>query len=229
MGKELGLKRFRLKQLKTLLVFGLVSFILGITIPLAASFAAKVDQLPRQFNATLQDLTNFSGLEAFPLATSSARLCQPIRPPSAQSGQAENPTQLLFHAGYLGQTASILNQAGVTQLAVAPWPTIHPQAVQARVPVLMYHDVLETPQVSFDLVPAQFEHQLQTLAAHSFTPVSVDQLVQHLRTGKPLPEKPVVLTLDDGYAGHFQYVYPLLKKYRVPALLSVFPDKLDGK
>lgn len=231
MGKELGLKRFHLKRLKILLVFGLSSFLLGITIPLAASFATKIDQPPLSFTPTLQAFTVLPGLDAFPITTSSARLCEASAPPlpSAQPGEAGSPTQLLFQAGSLGQTASLLSQVGATQLAVAPWPAIHLQAAQARVPILMYHDVLETPQVSFDLMPAQFEHQLQTLATNGLTPVSVDQLVRHLRTGVPLPEKPVVLTLDDGYAGHFQYVYPLLKKYRVPALLSVFPDKLDGK
>jgi len=52
--------------------------------------------------------------------------------------------------------------------------------------------------------------------------------VQHLRTGMALPEKPVLLSFDDGYAGHFEHVYPLLKKYQAPAVFSVFPGKLDG-
>ncbi|MBU6228681.1 MAG: polysaccharide deacetylase family protein [Cyanobacteria bacterium REEB459] len=194
--------------------------------PLLASFGARIDQPPLRFSPNLQVFNVAAGLDAFPMNTSSDRLCQ------AGASLAEQADQLslsLFHGGSLGQSASILSQAGVTQLAVAPWPTIHPQAVQARVPVLMYHDVLETPQVSFDLLPAQFERQLQELATHGFTIISVDRLIHHLRSGAALPDKPVVLTLDDGYLGHFQYVYPLLQKYRVPALLSVFPDKVDGK
>jgi peptidoglycan/xylan/chitin deacetylase (PgdA/CDA1 family) len=93
----------------------------------------------------------------------------------------------------------------------------------------MYHDVLEKSEVFFDLQPEDFEGHLKTLLKNGLTPVSPDQLVHHLRTGSPLPEKPVLLSFDDGYAGHYTHVYPLLKKYQVPAVFFVFPGKVDGK
>ena len=77
-------------------------------------------------------------------------------------------------------------------------------------------------------MPEQFEADLQLLQENGFTVVSLDQVVRHLRTGIPLPNKPVLLTFDDGYAGHFEHVYPLLKQYQAPAVFSVFPGKLDG-
>lgn len=58
------------------------------------------------------------------------------------------------------------------------------------------------------------------------TPISLHQLVTHLRTGNPLPEKPILLTFDDGYGGHYQYVYPLLQRYRYPAVFSVYTKNL---
>lgn len=114
------------------------------------------------------------------------------------------------------------------QFALQPWPLIHERARLARVPILMYHDVLPEKEVFFDITPEELESQIVTMLEHGMTPVSLDQVVQNLRTGRPLPEKPVVLTFDDGYAGHYAYVYPLLKKYHVPAVFSVFPAKLDG-
>ncbi|QDL07603.1 polysaccharide deacetylase [Brasilonema octagenarum UFV-E1] len=102
------------------------------------------------------------------------------------------------------------------------WPNINEVAKQARVPILMYHDILPEKQVFFDVTPEELEQHFQTLKENGITPISLDQLMTHLQTGMPLPEKPVVLTFDDGYGGHYQYVYPLLKKYGYPAVFSIY-------
>ncbi|MGD1703892.1 polysaccharide deacetylase family protein [Dapis sp. BLCC M229] len=110
-----------------------------------------------------------------------------------------------------------------------PWPTIHERARLAKVPIIMYHDILPKKKVSFDVTVKQFEKHLELIKKNGVTPISLDKLIQHLRTGKPLPAKPIVLTFDDGYIGHYQIVYPLLKKYNYPAVFSVYTDKIEGK
>ncbi|MBW4591334.1 MAG: polysaccharide deacetylase family protein [Brasilonema angustatum HA4187-MV1] len=104
------------------------------------------------------------------------------------------------------------------------WPNINQAAKEARVPILMYHDILPEKQVFFDVTPEELEQHFQTLKDNGMTPISLDQLMTHLQTGMPLPEKPVVLTFDDGYGGHYQYVYPLLKKYGYPAVFSIYTN-----
>ncbi len=103
-----------------------------------------------------------------------------------------------------------------------PFPELHEKAKAAKVPILMYHDILPTKQVFFDVTPDEFEKHLQLIQSQGATPISFDQLVTHLRTGMPLPKKPVMLTFDDGYGGHYQYVYPLLKKYGYPGIFSIY-------
>ncbi|PSB06353.1 polysaccharide deacetylase, partial [filamentous cyanobacterium CCP2] len=112
------------------------------------------------------------------------------------------------------------------QLSQAPFPNIHEQARLANVPILMYHDILPTKEVFFDVTPAEFEAHLQLIQAQNLTPISLDELVEHLSTGKQLPEKPIVLTFDDGYQGHYDYVFPLLQKYGYPAVFSIYPSKV---
>ncbi len=102
------------------------------------------------------------------------------------------------------------------------WPKINERALLARVPVFMYHDILPEKEVFFDVTVKEFEQHLRLIQDQGLTPISFDQLVTHLRTGLPLPEKPIMLTFDDGYGGHYQYVYPLLKKYGYPAVFSVY-------
>jgi biofilm PGA synthesis lipoprotein PgaB len=110
-----------------------------------------------------------------------------------------------------------------------PWPQIHQQARLAKVPVIMYHDVLPQKEVFFDVTPQKLAADFELIKAQGLTPISLDQLVTHLQTGAPLPEKPILLTFDDGYGGHYHYVYPLLQKYGYPAVFSIYTNKMNLK
>jgi peptidoglycan/xylan/chitin deacetylase (PgdA/CDA1 family) len=93
----------------------------------------------------------------------------------------------------------------------------------------MYHDILPEKEVFFDVTPGELEAHFQFLQEIGATPISIDWLISHLRTGIPLPAKPVLLTFDDGYGGHYQYVYPLLRKYGYPAVFSIYINKMTQK
>ncbi|MBE9170620.1 polysaccharide deacetylase family protein [Pleurocapsales cyanobacterium LEGE 06147] len=110
-----------------------------------------------------------------------------------------------------------------------PWPHIHERAKLARVPVIMYHDILSEKEVFFDVTPEELEADFKLIKSSGIIPITLEQLVAHLQTGIPLPEKPVLLTFDDGYKGHYQYVYPLLQKYGFPAVFSVYLNKMNLK
>ncbi|MGJ3250877.1 MAG: polysaccharide deacetylase family protein [Elainellaceae cyanobacterium] len=114
----------------------------------------------------------------------------------------------------------------VASLAPSPWPTIHGRARLAQVPVIMYHDILAEKEVFFDVTPEEFEEDLQYIQENGLTPISLDQMVDHLRTGLPLPEKPILLTFDDGYLGHYTHVFPLLQKYGYPGSFSIYTYKV---
>ncbi|MGF1478072.1 MAG: polysaccharide deacetylase family protein [Cyanophyceae cyanobacterium] len=109
----------------------------------------------------------------------------------------------------------------------SPWPEIHDHARLARVPIMMYHDILPEKEVFFDVTPEELEADFELIESEGLTPISLDWLVNHLRTGVPLPEKPILLTFDDGYGGHYQHVYPLLKKYGYPAVFSIYTQKME--
>ncbi|NJN21766.1 MAG: polysaccharide deacetylase family protein [Leptolyngbya sp. RL_3_1] len=122
-----------------------------------------------------------------------------------------------------------LGPKAIAHAGAEDWPDIHEQARLAQVPVIMYHDVLPEKQVFFDVTVAELEADLRLIRAKGLTPISLDQLAVHLRTGLPLPARPVLLTFDDGYQGHYDIVYPLLRAYGYPAVFSIFSDKVDGE
>jgi peptidoglycan/xylan/chitin deacetylase (PgdA/CDA1 family) len=100
-------------------------------------------------------------------------------------------------------------------------PTIHQAAFKARVPVIMYHDIILKKEVIYDLTPQELKKHFELIKSNQMTPISLNRLIAHLRTGSPLPEKPILLTFDDGYGGHYEYAYPLLKKYNYPAVFAI--------
>ncbi|HEY9889364.1 MAG TPA: polysaccharide deacetylase family protein, partial [Candidatus Obscuribacterales bacterium] len=176
---------------------------------------------------TIAYAVSTQGLGAFPGEISASYLCMP---PVTATATEEGGGAIAD--GPVSPTLASLTQAIppnlVSQFNAAPWPTIHEAARQARVPVLMYHDILEEKEVFFDVTVEEFEAHLARIEEEGLTPITFDQLYDHLRTGSTLPAKPVLLTFDDGYVGHYTHVYPLLQKYQYPAVFSLFTAKLDG-
>ncbi len=90
------------------------------------------------------------------------------------------------------------------------------------VPVLMYHHLMvEDNDNDMAISPALFESHLQTIRANGFTPISFAELENYVLAGAELPEKPVIITFDDGYLSNYEYAYPLLKEYGMKATIFV--------
>ena len=81
-----------------------------------------------------------------------------------------------------------------------------------QVPILMYHEVNDLMANSLYLSVEDFISHLDYFAQAGITPISMEQLFNHWFHQAPLPEKPIVLTFDDGYRSMYTTVYPLLKE-----------------
>lgn len=97
-----------------------------------------------------------------------------------------------------------------------------PPAQPVDVPILMYHHFVEDPAEATTkdiMTRAQFSREMQLLAENGYTPVLIEDLIAFVEDGKPLPEKPVCLTIDDGYRSAYEIAYPILKRYGFKATL----------
>lgn len=91
-----------------------------------------------------------------------------------------------------------------------------------RVPVLMYHEIADIKVTSSRLAvsPDEFAEQLAWLHEAGFTTLTAGALSGILAgDGGKLPERPVVLTFDDGFGDFHDRVMPLLKRYGFTATL----------
>jgi peptidoglycan/xylan/chitin deacetylase (PgdA/CDA1 family) len=94
----------------------------------------------------------------------------------------------------------------------------------ARVPVLMYHEIAESSETGSRLAvsPSNFAAQLGYLRSAGFTALTAADLSARLATGTGrLPDRPVVLTFDDGYADFYHRAMPVLAQYGFTATLFV--------
>lgn len=110
------------------------------------------------------------------------------------------------------------------RIPVAP-PKPRPLPPDYAVFVLCYHDFRENPN-KWSITPERLEAHLQTLKALGFTFLTVSEAVD-LLTGKwngSLPERAVVITVDDGFQSAYTVLFPLLKRYGAKATLFVYTD-----
>lgn len=98
-----------------------------------------------------------------------------------------------------------------------------------RLPVAMYHHILtkESRLNDYTISPAEFERDLQYIQACGYTPISAQELLDWAENGTALPEKPMMITFDDGYESFHEYAYPLLQKYQMKAIVSIIGKHTD--
>lgn len=96
----------------------------------------------------------------------------------------------------------------------------------AGVPVLSYHMVEDNVDNPLALGVKEFEEQMEYLSRRGYHAITPDQLTNYLQTGIPLPEKPVLITFDDGYQNNFKIAYPIMKKYGLTATIFLISDRI---
>jgi peptidoglycan/xylan/chitin deacetylase (PgdA/CDA1 family) len=100
--------------------------------------------------------------------------------------------------------------------------------------ILMYHSVLNDPLSVANSLGGMihtcevFEGQME-LVARDFHPVSIDQVARFVRGEQDLPERPVVITFDDGYSDNYEVAMPILDRVGVPATFYVTVDCVENR
>ena len=98
-----------------------------------------------------------------------------------------------------------------------------------RVPVIMYHAVMDDASRlgKYVISPEELESDFKWLSENGYTAILSEDLINYTENGAALPEKPILLTFDDGYADNYTTVYPMLKEFGMKATFFVVPNNLD--
>lgn len=102
-----------------------------------------------------------------------------------------------------------------------------------RLPIIMYHQILKDKKAwgKYVISPDDFEKDLIYFVENGYTTITVQDLIDFAYNEKELPDKPIMITFDDGYLTSKVYVLPILEKYNLKAVVSIvgeFTDRFSG-
>ncbi len=102
-----------------------------------------------------------------------------------------------------------------------------------RIPILTYHHIsysnLQSEnKISFDLKvgPEIFEKQMVYLKEKNYNPILSKDLVDYIENQKPLPNNPIIITIDDGFSDSFDTALPILEKYNFKANFAIITSAI---
>jgi len=129
---------------------------------------------------------------------------------------------LLFRTGGL----RVLERTAKTyELASSGWPALR-RSHSARFAILCYHRV-GTGGIPFysELPTREFERQMRLLRER-YRVISFEQLLREIADPRSR-ESAVAITFDDGYRGTYTEAFPILKKYKIPALIYLTAGAIE--
>lgn len=85
--------------------------------------------------------------------------------------------------------------------------------------ILYYHSISDAP-VRSSVSPAAFERQVEYLVGSGHHVLALSEAARRLASGAPVPDRSVVITLDDGFEDNYEHAFPVLQRFGVTA--SIF-------
>jgi peptidoglycan/xylan/chitin deacetylase (PgdA/CDA1 family) len=98
--------------------------------------------------------------------------------------------------------------------------------------ILAYHSIAENPQTTdhifgASLSLAHFEEHMKTLA-RKFHPISLEDVLHFVSSGRELHSSAVAVTFDDGFADNYEVALPVLTRYGIPASFYIMVDAVES-
>lgn len=102
-------------------------------------------------------------------------------------------------------------------------------AAERKVPVLCYHRFGPEAVDSMMIKNSAFSEQMEWLKAHGYSVISLDTAMGYVNGKvKTIPAKSVVITVDDGHKSVYSDMAPMVKKYKIPVTLFIYPSAISN-
>ena len=116
---------------------------------------------------------------------------------------------------------TVLALALVVLLAAEGFAMCRTERTECRLAVLMYHHFDQESTMDTVVTAQRFREQMTALKEGGFTAVTLSQLLEYVDGGTPLPDRPVLITMDDGYTSNLTIAAPILEELGLCATVFV--------
>jgi peptidoglycan/xylan/chitin deacetylase (PgdA/CDA1 family) len=115
-----------------------------------------------------------------------------------------------------------------------PSPTSTPtwaynQPGQVIAPILLYHHVDgENTDSRYRVSIPNFRDQMAALHDHGYTAITISMLIEALIQGRDLPEKPIVITFDDGHMSVYEHAFPIMSEFGFTGVFYIVANRINN-
>lgn len=103
-----------------------------------------------------------------------------------------------------------------------------PAGAEDHAVVLLYHHVDSDTPASTSVTPAAFERHLDYLWDNNFFVLPLEEILDAMAAGEPLPGNAIAITFDDAYESVHRVAWPMLRERRWPFTVFVSTDSIDA-
>ncbi len=99
-------------------------------------------------------------------------------------------------------------------------------------PILEYHRVTKTDNsdgYSYNVPPPEFAAQMDYLVANGYTTITLIDFMKAKKGKFTMPEKPIIITFDDGYTDNFHELLPILTERKMKAVVFMITNNINEK
>lgn len=110
-----------------------------------------------------------------------------------------------------------------------PTPTwVYNEPGQVVAPILLYHHIKDERSNSrYTVSIPNFRDQMQALYDNGYTAITISMLLEALIQGRDLPEKPVVITFDDGHQSVYDNAFPIMQDLGFPGVFYIVANRIN--
>ena len=95
--------------------------------------------------------------------------------------------------------------------------------------ILMYHRFGEDAHPATNIRIAEFEAHIRELSSGAYKVLPLIEVLTAIRAGRPLPDRAVAITIDDGYASVYAEAWPRLQRANLPFTIFIPTTPIDGR
>ena len=167
----------------------------------------------------------------FPDSTSN-----PITSPSATEGFSKTKEPDRVSEAFETGTPTITITSTATQFTPSNTPTSSPTPTwvfhepgPVVAPILLYHHVSADISTSrYQVSIPEFRAQMNALHDMGYTTIPISTLLDAIIHGAPLPEKPVVITFDDGHISVYENAFPIMNEFGFKGVFYIVANRINN-